>query len=110
MADLTAAERKELEALRAEHQALTEKVEGVESGTVRCLNTECDFGEAKAKFTKDVYYKYFKDQSGNLTDRVENSTTYWHLRDHAANCPDCSEPLNQLPPGSYSVFSGQRRA
>jgi hypothetical protein len=90
--------------LESQVEEKAEVLEGVAEGSIRCLTFNCPFGEKKAKFTKDTYVKYFADERGNLTDRVENSTTYWHLRDHPANCPDCSAPLNHLPPGAQSVF------
>jgi hypothetical protein len=97
----------ELKARLAELEAEKEVHDGIAEGSQQCLTFGCTFGERKAKFRKEVHNRYFKDPQGNMTDRVENSTDYWHLIDQeasASQCPECSAPLNQLHPGAKSVF------
>jgi cell division septum initiation protein DivIVA len=95
--------RKQVEDLQKQLNQKEEILDGVADGQVRCLQDGCDYGVHDAKFTRDEWKKYFKDERGNLTDRVENSTTYWHLRDQDPNCPKCDYPLNHLHPGAYAV-------
>jgi len=97
----------ELKARLAELEAEKEVHDGIAEGTLQCLTFGCTFGERKAKFRKETHKRFFKDPQGNLTDRVENSTDFWHLIDQdikASQCPECKAPLNQLHPGAKSVF------
>jgi len=94
----------ELKARLAELEAEKEVHDGIAEGKLQCLTFGCDHGEQVAKFKREVHYRYFKDPQGNMTDRVENSTEYWHLQDAEPNCPECKAPLNQLHPGAKSVF------
>ena len=97
----------ELKARLAKLEAEKEVNDGIAEGTLQCLTFGCDFGERRVKFRKETHKRYFKDPQGNLTDRVENSTDYWHLVDQdpdASKCSKCSAPLNQLHPGAKSVF------
>lgn len=97
----------ELKARLAELEGEKEKYDGIEEGKLQCLTFGCDFGERPAKFRREEARRYFRDPQGNDTDRVENSTTYWHLLDQdpeATKCPNCKAPLNHQHPGAQSVF------
>lgn len=106
MAEMTVAE---LKAKLAELEAEKETHEGIHEGKVQCLTFGCPeyTVERQVKFRKETAVRYFKDPQGNMTDRVENSTDYWHLVDQdpaASRCKTCKAPLNQLHPGAKSVF------
>jgi len=104
---LTASELKELEALRSERdelEALLKKETGVSTGKVRCDNRECDFGTKPAEFRRADLKRFFKDQQGNYTENVENSTPMWQLQDHDHNCPKCEAPLSEIAPDAKSAF------
>jgi hypothetical protein len=95
----------ELKARLAELEAEKEIHDGIAEGKVQCVTHGCTFGERTAKFRRETHNRYFKDPQGNMTDRVENSTDYWHLLDEdLTNCPTCEAPLNHLHPGAKSVF------
>jgi hypothetical protein len=97
----------ELKARLAELEAEKEQHDGIAEGTLQCVTFGCPGGERKAKFRKETHNRYFKDPQGNMTDRVENSTDYWHLIDQdpeSSLCHECKAPLNQLHPGAKSIF------
>jgi hypothetical protein len=97
----------ELRARLAQLEAEKEKYDGIAEGKLQCVTFGCPHGEHTVKFRKETHNIYFKDPQGNLTDRVENSTDYWHLLDdshEATLCPECKAPLNALHPGAKSVF------
>jgi hypothetical protein len=98
MAEMTAAERKELEALRAEKVARERQEQGIYTGKVHCSTVGCEFEDQPAELRKDVIQVENKDLG-----IVENEFTRWVPLDHEF-CPNCEYPLTVIEPDAQSVF------
>jgi len=98
MAEVTAAERKELEALRAEKVAREREEQGLYTGEVNCGTLGCDFGRQPAELEKQVIQVENKDLG-----IVEKEYVNWRIVGDEY-CPECEMPLTAIEPNAQSVF------
>lgn len=98
--EMSAAERKELEALRAEKAVREREADGIVMGEIHCGTQGCDFERQPAELKKITQETINADLG-----IVENSfDVYLPAGETPEICPMCEYPLTLIEPNAQSAF------